>query len=332
MQEIFTQKHSLHNSFKTANSPGLMDIVVIGCTLSTKRFMEEIVRHKDCRITSIFTLEDKYAVAKSRHVLLDDFCASHGIPLYKLDKISNPTIIQRVKELKPDIILESGWSQIIPFSILNIPRLGTIGVHCSFLPKNQGAASINWALIKDEKKWGVSLFYLTAKVDEGDIIEQRNFPINDRDDVNTLFDKADFLAVEMLHKNLPLLAKNTAPRIKQNKEDATYLPRRKPEDGKINWKSPSREIFNLVRALTKPYPGAFTSFKNTKILVWKAEQHAQKGKPGAILAIMKGKGILAGTGEGSILIIRAQTEQGVEVWADDLAPELHLKEGDTLGA
>ncbi len=306
-----------------------MRIAVIGCTKSTKRFVEEIIKNPELEIIGILTLKDEDAGKKSRFTPLDGLAKSNNIYLYKVDKINSQKTIALMRKLNPDLILESGWSQIIPKEILRMPKKGCIGIHNSYLPKNQGAASINWALIKGEKKWGVTLFYLEEKIDDGDIIDQREYNIDDKDDVNALFDKADALAAEMLRKNLPLIKEGKAPRKKQNKEEATYLPRRKPEDGRIDWGKTNIEIYNLVRALTKPYPGAFTFYKSKKLFVWECEKtKGFEAGPGAIAKIHFGKGIAVGTGSGSILIKRAQFSDGIEMRADDLAEEYKLKESD----
>ncbi len=306
-----------------------MKIAVIGCTESTKKFVNEILKNNEFEIIGIFTLEDKYANKKARFASLDDLAQKNNIKLFKVDKINDSKIIKLIKNLNPDIILESGWSQIIPKEILEIPNKGCIGVHNSFLPQNQGAASLNWALIKGEKEWGVTLFYLEDKIDKGDIIDQRKFDINERDNIRTLFAKADSLAVEMLRKNLPLIKESKAPRKRQNKEEATYLPRRKPEDGKIDWKKSNTEIYNLIRAITKPYPGAFTFYNNKKIFIWESEIAAGSGeKSGVIAKILDRKGIVVGTGRGNLLIKKAQFEDGIEMSGDDFAKKYNLKESE----
>ncbi len=306
-----------------------MRIAVIGCTKSTKRFVEEIVKSPELEIIGIFTLKDEDASKKSRFTPMDGLAKSNNISLYKVDKINDPKTAALMRKLNPDLILESGWSQIIPEEILRMPKKGCIGIHNSYLPKNQGAASINWALIRGEKRWGVTLFYLEEKIDDGDIIDQREYNIDDKDDVNALFDKADALAAEMLRKNLPLIKEGNAPRKKQDKKEATYLPKRKPEDGRIDWGKTNIEIYNLVRALTKPYPGAFTFYGGKKAFIWESEKiNGDFGKPGTIVKIAEGKGIVVGTGKGSLLIKKAQFEDGAELSADNLAKKYNLRESD----
>ena len=309
-----------------------MKIAVIGCTESTKKFINEILKNPEFEVVGIFTLEDKYAYKKSRFVHLDDLAQKNNIKLYKVNKINDPRTIVLIKDSNPNLILESGWSQIVSKEILEIPNKGCIGIHNSFLPKNQGAASLNWALIKGEKEWGVTLFYLGEKIDQGDIIDQRKFDIDDSDDINALFDKADSLAVDMLRTNLSLIKDGKASRKKQNKEEATYLPKRQPEDGKIDWTKPNIEIYNLIRAITKPYPGAFTFYNGKKVFIWESEKiEGGNEKSGVVIKIVGGKGIVVDTGKGNILVKKAQFEDDMEMQADDLAKKYNIKESEKFG-
>lgn len=305
-----------------------MKIIIVGCTISTRRFLTTILNKWKYQVQAIFTLEDKLFYKKSRFVLLDDIASENKIKIYKIKNINEKKVYKILRKLKPDLILECGWSQIISKEILGIPKKGAIGIHYSYLPKNQGGASLNWAILKEKKNWGVTLFHLSEKIDEGDIIDQRKFEIEDRDDINTLFDKADSLAIEMLRKNLTKIDLDKAPKRKQVQIKATYLSRRTSEDGRIDWGRRNTQINNLIRALSKPYPGAFTYLKDKKIIIWKSELVNGNGKNGEIVQILGGRGIIVATGKGRILLTRIQLENGIEMWADEFATKYNLKEGD----
>ncbi|MAE42503.1 hypothetical protein CMO93_01920 [Candidatus Woesearchaeota archaeon] len=310
-----------------------MRIIIIGCTQSTRRIVLDILKNKKYEVVAIFSLQDKDFAKKARFALMDDIAFENDIELHKIGDINDQMIINLIKKLNPDIVLEVGWSQIISKDILEIPSKGTIGIHCSFLPKNQGAASLNWALIKGEKEWGVTLFYLKEKIDTGDIIDQRKFPIDKRDNIETLFDKADFLSIQMLQKNLPLIKEGTNPKIKQNKEESTYLPKRKPEDGEIKWGELADSISALVRALAKPYPGAFTYIKDERLFILDVEileEESKKHIPGTIIGIIDKRGIVVSTGDKNILVKRLRKESDAEMWADHFAKEYDMKEFDTF--
>ena len=310
-----------------------MRIVIIGPTLLTRKCLEVLIRDGRDEIAAVYTLEDTLCNEKSRFVLMDDLTERNNIRLYKVTNINDTSVVDQIRALKPDVIFELGWSQIISEGILRIPKKGCIGVHASLLPKNRGAASLNWALIRGDKKTGVTLFYLAERPDDGDIIAQKEFDIDDRDDISTLHSKSDIASAELLLENIDDIRNDTVRRIKQDPKEVTYTARRKPEDGVIDWNTDSRQIYNWIRAQTHPFPGAFTFWKKKKLYVWQSqiENSVTQGKPGEIFKIENKKGIYVTTKDGLLLIKRAQLEHGVEMWADDLAEKYGIKLGDILG-
>jgi len=176
-----------------------------------------------------------------------------------------------VKKYSPDLILVFGWYYIVPKTIREIPRLGCAGMHASLLPKYRGGAPLVWAMINGEDKSGLTFFYLEEGVDNGDIISQKEFPIEESDYIGDLIDKTTSAALDIIDESIPLLAENKAPRVKQDESQATYVPQRKPEDGKIDWSWDSQRIMNFIRAQSKPYPGAFTEIDGKKVIIWNAD-------------------------------------------------------------
>ena len=310
-----------------------MRIIIIGPTLLTRKCLEALIKDGRDEIIAVYTLEDSLCNEKSRFVLMDDLAKQNNILLYKITDINDKSAVNQIKESSPDVIFELGWSQIISKDILSIPKKGCIGVHASLLPKNRGAASLNWALIRGDKKTGVTLFYLAERPDDGDIIAQKEFDIDDRDDISTLHSKSDIASAELLLENIDDIRNDTVRRIKQDPKEVTYTARRKPEDGVIDWNTDSRQIYNWIRAQTHPFPGAFTFWKKKKLYVWQSqiENSVTQGKPGEIFKIENKKGIFVITKDGLLLIKRAQLEHGVEMWADDLAEKYGIKLGDILG-
>ena len=306
-----------------------MKILVIGATLSTRRVVDELLRHAQHQVVAIFTLGPEHAASKSRFVPLDDVCATNGIELNQVRRISDQKVVDSITHLCPDLIIESGWSQIIPSSILSVPKKGCIGLHYAWLPDYRGRASLNWALIRGEKNWGVSLFYLVEQVDAGGIIDRRRFAIEDRDDINTLYDKADSLGVQMIGENLPAIESDEVIVVHQSTEEGLNLSRRRPKDGEIDWTQANTAIHNMIRAIAKPFPGAYTSINGRRLYIWESlVLDTGSGPPGTISNIVDGRGVIAHTGNGNLLITRAQIEDGIEKWADDLAHEIGLKSGD----
>src|SRR3989338_43634 len=309
-----------------------MRIIIIGPTLLTRKCLDVLIRNGKDEIIAVYTLEDSLCNEKSRFVLMDDLAKQNKIRLYKVTDINDKLVVNQIKELNPDVIFELGWSQIISNDILKIPEKGCIGVHASLLPKNRGAASLNWALIRGDKKAGVTLFYLAEKPDDGDIIARKEFDIDDRDDISTLHSKSDIASAELLLENIDAIRNDMVKRIKQNPDEASTTQRRTPDDGIIKWNSNTRDIYNWVRAQTHPFPGAFTTWKGKKLYIWQSEIcDMQEGQPGKILKIERKNGIYVGTHDGALLVKRAQFENDVEMWADDLAEKRDIKTGDILG-
>ena len=312
-----------------------MKIVIIGPTLLTRKCVEALIRRGE-KIFAIYTLDDSMAWEKSRFAIMDDIAEKHGIKLFKVKDINSAEVISQLRNIQPDVIFELGWSQIISKDMLGIPRKGCIGVHASLLPKNRGAASLNWALIRGEKKTGVTLFYLAEQPADGDIIAQKEFGVDDRDDISTLHAKSDIASAELLIENIDAIRNDTVKRLKQNLAETSTTQRRRPEDGVIKWDSTAKELYNWVRAQTHPFPGAFTFWKGKRFYIWQSEisdgaYDAKTGQAGEVLKIEHKKGILVKACEGAILVKRAQLADGAEMWADDLAQKHGIRNGDVLG-
>lgn len=281
-------------------------------------------------ITTVITLDEEAAMQKSTFVSYLPLAKDYNIPVIKVRNINDPEIIKKVKSINPDLIIEMSWTQLICAEILETPSLGTIGTHVSLLPKARGRAPINWAIINGEKKWGITLFYLHPRADYGDIIGQEKFIIEERDNCKTAYDKASLAAIKLISKYLPLIKQGKAPRIKQSTSKATYFLKRTPQDGLINWSGSAKKITRFIRAITHPYPGAFSYLNNKKVFIWEAEiikKNKNKKQPGQIVQIINGAGFIVQTGDGLILITRLEAENGVEMWADNFIKEYKIKIG-----
>lgn len=314
-----------------------MKIVVIGPTLLTKRCLEAILKKSEDEIAAVFTLKDQHAPYKARFVSFDDLAEKYGFKLYKVDNINDEENVSIIKEINPDLILELGWSQIISGKIINLAKKGCVGVHAAMLPKNRGGASLNWALIKGEKNWGITLYYLNEKVDKGKIIAQKPIKIEEQDNITSLHEKSDFCTIELLMENLPLIREDKVEPIEQDESQATYLSTRKPIEGLIIWDKQAGEIHNLVRALTGDFPGAFTFFNDKKLFIWESETNSlaespeSGAKPGEIVSIASPAGIAIQTGQGFLSAKKVQLEGETIMTASDFAKKYNLGIGNVLG-
>lgn len=211
-----------------------------------------------------------------------------------------------------DYLLCFGLRRMLPKSQLEKPKYGALGTHFSPLPRYRGFAPINWVLINGEKETAVNLFYLSDTVDSGDIIAQKTVSIDYSDDANTLLEKCIRSFIALLQESIPLLESKTINVIKQNEDNATYCCARNPSDGKIDWSKNSRDVYNLVRGITNPFPGAYTFFKDQKLIIWSCEEYAvpfyEGIIPGKVIKIIDGQGVVILCANGAVLLRMVQLE------------------------
>lgn len=304
-----------------------MRIAYISMNIAGLKCLEAILKEKGT-VVAIFTLKEKYSKKISDSASFDKIAKKYSIPLYKINNINEPENISLIKKLKPDIILAIGWSQLLSENLLKIPEKGCVGMHPALLPKNRGRAAIPWQIINGEKTSGVSLFYLDKGVDSGDIIAQKEFELKPDETAQTFYNKMIAADIELIRENLKSLKKGTAPRKKQDENKATYLEKRTGE-GMIEWGKKTREIYDLIRAITHPYVGAYTYYKGKKMIIWKASPSKYNnyiGSAGRIVHTINNKGMVVRTGDSTLLIERVQLENEKETNSDKI-----LKKGERLG-
>ena len=237
----------------------------------------------------------------------DDLPGRYGIPVRKVESINAPEVVEEIRALAPDVVVVMSWSGMIGKELLAVPPLGVIGMHPTLLPEHRGRAPIPWALIHGLSKTGVTIFYYVEAADAGDILVQEEIPIAFDDTALTLGQKVDDACVRSLLKALDGLETGTVTPIPQDHARASWWPRRRPEDGIVEWTKPARELYNWVRALTAPYPGAFTFRHGRKIFLWAARiaEDARAGEPGEVLGVA-GDALLVATGDGCLAVTRMQ--------------------------
>ncbi len=250
-----------------------------------------------------------------------DLARRYGIPVYTPESVNTPEWIERIKSWEPDLIFSFYYRNMIKEEILNIPRLGAFNMHGSLLPKYRGRAPINWAVLHGEKETGVTLHHMVKKADAGDIVDQETVPIGYEDTSQDVFNKCVKAARLVLERQLDSITGGTAPRHKQDESLATYFGGRKPEDGRIDWTLDAEKIYNLIRAVTQPYPGAFTEVGGKRLYLWWAKPVAgQEGKPGQVVSLDP---LIIAAGSGGLEIVNSE-------WEEEDSTELNL--GQVLGS
>jgi methionyl-tRNA formyltransferase len=250
------------------------------------------------------------------------------LPVYQPADPNAPAFVAAMQALQPDWLFSCYYRHMLKQPLLDLPRLGALNLHGSLLPLYRGRCPVNWVLLHGETETGVTLHYMVAKADQGDIVGQERVPITFEDTALTLFAKMTAAAPELLREAYPLLRAGAAPRLSQDHSQASYYGGRTPADGLIDWRLSAQQTYDLVRAVTHPYPGAFTFFQGRKLFVWAgqimAAPVADSHLPGQVTACLPGKGLLVATGAGHFLITQARWEGEPEFLGPVLATWEHL--------
>lgn len=231
-----------------------------------------------------------------------------GVPVHTPERVGTPEWVERIAQMRPDLILSAYYRNMISTKVLALAPLGAFNMHGSLLPRYRGRAPINWAVLHGEPRIGMTLHRMVREPDAGAIVDQEGVDIGPRDTAEQAFRKVLPCARRVLARQIDALLAGTARETPQDESQATYFGGRKPEDGRIDWSRPSVQIFNLVRAVTDPYPGAFTQVGAARLMVWWAEPDSPaarglRGRPGEVLSASP---LVVATGDGAIELTRTE--------------------------
>jgi methionyl-tRNA formyltransferase len=195
-------------------------------------------------------------------------CAELGLPVHVGIDPNAPSEIETIRAKKPLVFFSFYYRDLLSDALLAIPARGGVNMHGSLLPRYRGRAPVNWQILHGEREGGVTLHYMVKRADAGDIVDQEAFPIGLDDTPSEVYARMLPAAERVLARSAVAVMEGTAPRIRQLESKATKFGRRRPEDGLIDWRLCAEDVRNLVRAVTRPYPGAFTFANGTRVLVW----------------------------------------------------------------
>lgn len=314
-------------------SGGYPRIVFVGVHTEAEPPFEYLLSAGE-NVVGLVTLREKSKRHVSGAVDLATRARAAGVPVLEVRNVNDDHSVEWIRALRPDLILVIGWTQLLKTPLLSLPTVACLGFHASLLPSYRGRAPVNWAILRGETETGNTMIVLEPGADEGDIVAQRRIPILYEDDCRTVYEKVSATEIDMLREVLPLVREGRLPRRVQDSSEATIMPKRRPEDGRIDWNTPRRRLYDWVRALTHPYPGAFTDSASGRVWIWTAEEapevpRADDVAPGTVGRDPEGRPIVAAA-DGWLRPLRVQLEDGEELDAIRAVSD-YLRPGSRLG-
>jgi len=311
----------------------LLNIAYLGAPEFSVPSFEILTTLDFIKIEAVITHPDR---PKGRNLVLTPpplkICAEkYGLKIYQPERVSAPDFLNILKSMNLDIIIVVSFGEILSEEVLNVPKLGCINVHSSILPKYRGAAPAVWALMNGEKKTGVSTFWLTKKMDSGDIILQKEIDILNYDTRATLEERLSMLGAEALKETMYGIKNGIQTRIKQDVSKITFAPKITKKDGLIDFKKTAESIHNKIRAMN-PWPGAYTFMKGVRIEIWESDffEESSNEIPGTVVLLNK-TGIGIATGRGILILKELQAEGKRRVKAADFIHGYRINEGFIFG-
>ena len=223
-------------------------------------------------IAHVFSLNESVSENVSGYYPIHKIAEGNNIPYTKFAKINDEENVKRIQSISPDYIFAVGLSQLIRGDILNTAKSGVIGFHPTPLPKMRGRAANVWQMLLGVRETACSMFFIDNGVDSGDILGQEKYVIEDTDYAEDVYKKIENALYDLSKRVLKQIIDGTLNPVKQNEAEATYLLRRGPEDGLIDWSKSVKDIHTFIRAVSHPFPGAFGMYDGThKFIIWRAE-------------------------------------------------------------
>ena len=302
-----------------------MRIVLIGQAAFGEKVLGALLNRGE-QVVAVYVPPDKPG---SRADPLKESAQQHGVPVFQPQRMRDPGVYDKFVELAPDLGVMAFVTDIVPQSILDCPRLGTIQYHPSLLPRHRGRSAINWAIINGDTVTGITILWPDAGIDTGPILLQKEADISPTDTVGSLYYNKLFpLGVEAVIESIDLIHRGEAPRISQDESQATYERPCREKDAAIDWAQPIVKVYNLIRG-TNPQPGATTSLRGRKLKIFECDLITQSvsAAPGEVVE-SSDKGIAVAGRGGWLLIKRVQPQGQPKLNASEYALSVGLKAGE----
>lgn len=274
-------------------APSSLRVLFIGSSAFGLRCLRELIRLSSVDIVGAVTNPRQFSISYSKKPItnvnfadLKALCEIHEIPVYVMtENMREPGLTGFVRAAVPDLMVVVGWYHMVPRALRDITP--AVGLHASLLPDYSGGAPLVWAIINGETETGITLFQFDDGVDNGPILGQASTPILECDTIATLYARIEELGLELLREYLPKISDGSAVYRRQDEARRRIFPQRNPDDGQIDWRWSAHQIYNFVRAQTRPYPGAFGLLNDERVIIWACvplENPDGRCAPGQILA------------------------------------------------
>ncbi len=283
-----------------------MRIVFMGTPEFAVPSLKALIGMENVEVVGVFTQPDR-PVGRGHKVEVTPVkreAEANGVPVFQFERVRKQEGLDAMRSLKPDIVVTAAFGQILSKKLLEVPRLGTVNVHASLLPKHRGSAPINWSIIQGEKVTGITTMLTDIGLDTGDMLLKREVEIGENETAGQLTERLSFIGAELLKETLPAYWAGEITPIPQKEEEMTYDPMLTKELGKIDWTKSASEIDCLVRGVN-PWPGAFSKMNGDVIKVWLAKRcdKITSEAPGTVICASAKEGLIVACGNGETVEI-----------------------------
>ena len=290
-----------------------MNVALLGSVSSSRHTLEALIR-SGVEVAGVLGVDESQAEQISDFCSLRELASDAKIPFHSFVKVSEPEVEAFLRAHQPDMLWVIGLSQLVPDRLLRIARNGGVGFHPTMLPEGRGRAPVAWTILLGARA-AANLFFLTDEPDAGDIIIQREVEVLPDDYSEDLIHRTNLVLAEAIIELAPRLIAGEVPRTPQDHSRATYYEKRTPADGLIDWWAETEQVYRLIRAAGRPYPGAFTHCRGRKLIIWRAKPASTIGdsrgrQPGRVLTVSGTGQTLVATGDGVLELTEVEVEGG----------------------
>lgn len=283
----------------------MTNIIFMGTPDFSATVLKGLLESKQYEILAVVTQPDR-AVGRKKEIRMTpvkELALDYGLPIYQPEKLSKSAELDSLMNLNADGIVTAAFGQFLPSKLLDSVNFA-VNVHASLLPKYRGGAPIHYAIINGDKEAGVTIMEMVKEMDAGDMIARRAIPIEETDNVGTMFEKLALVGRDLLLESLPSYLAGDLKSVPQDKNQVTFSPNISPEEERIDWTKTNRQIFNQIRGMY-PWPVAHTLLNGERFKIYEATPVEGAGQPGEILAIGK-KELIVAAGEGALSLKTVQ--------------------------